>query len=266
MALQSPFGVNQFYTDTGVVAAAYLLYAFESGTTTPKTTYQDQGEIATNAHPIVLTASGRCSLWLASGEYTFDLRTPGGASVSGWPIDDISGLVVSSSGSFLPLSGGTLTGALTLAANASASLHPVALQQMTAAVAASAASDAGLLATAIATEVTNRNTAISTAVGAIIAGTIASPGTVTLTDGTQTLILKWGTTGSLGLDTANNVITFAAPFPTNCFAVIGSASSANGINIGDSNYGMGFHTFSVTGFRVDNDSAAGTATWFAIGN
>lgn len=264
MALQSPFGVNQFYTDTGVPAALYLLYAFESGTTTPKDTFQDQGEIASNAHPIVLSAAGRCSLWLDPGEYTFVLRTPGGATV--WTLDDISGLVVSSSGSFLPLSGGTLTGALTLAANASASLHPVALQQMTAAIAASAASDAGLLAAAIAAEVTARNTAISTAVAAIISGTIASPGTVTLTDGTQTLIVKWGTTASLTGDTANNVITFAAAFPTNCFAVIGSPSSANGINVGGTNYAMSFHTFSTTGFRVDNDALSGTATWIAIGN
>jgi hypothetical protein len=264
MALQSPFGVNQFYTDTGVMAAAYLLYAFESGTTTPKATFQDQGEIASNAHPIVLSAAGRCSLWLGTGEYTFVLKTPGGATV--WTLDDISGLVVSSSGSFLPLSGGTLTGALTLAANASASLHPVALQQMTAAIAASAVSDAGLLAAAIATEVTNRNTAISTAVGAIISGTIASPGSVTLTDGTQTLIVKWGTTGSLTIDTANNVITFATAFPTNCFAVIGSASSANGISFSAANYSMSFHTFSTTGFRVDNDATTGTATWIAIGN
>ena len=264
MALQSPFGANQFLTDTGVIAAGYLLFAFESGTTTPKATFQDQGEIASNAHPIVLNSAGKCSLWLGTGEYTFSLRTPGGATV--WTLDDIAGHTVAGSGSFLPLSGGTLTGALTLAANATANLHPVTLQQMTASLAGVSSAYVTPLATAIATEVTNRNTAITNAISAILSNVVMSnPGSFTLTIAGTAIIVKWGTTGTFGTDSADNDVFFLVPFPTNCLVVVACPSTDNGVGVASAGQSSA-HSRTVTGFQINNEGTASTFSWIAIGN
>lgn len=137
MALQSPFGTNQFLTDTGEVAALYLLYPYITGTTTAKATYTDQAGASPNAHPIVLGADGRCQLWLGTGEYDFVLKTPGGATVETWT--DIAGLEVASATPYVPVAGlVTMTGLLTLSGNATANLNPTPLQQVTSLIAAAA--------------------------------------------------------------------------------------------------------------------------------
>ena len=83
---------NQFF-NAGAPAAGFKLYTYESGTTTPKTTYTDQAGTIPNTNPITLDADGMCELWLGSGEYTLALYTgligSGGALVKTW--DDVSG-------------------------------------------------------------------------------------------------------------------------------------------------------------------------------
>jgi hypothetical protein len=93
--------------------------------------------------------------------------------------------------------------------------------------------------------------------------TQAATGTMTLPSG---IIMKWGTTGSIAQDTANVAVSFASPFPNNCFMVTGTPSSALGASGSTSKYGLSIHTFTTTGFIVDNDANASTLTWFAIGN
>lgn len=92
MANLAPAFDTQFF-DGQTVAAGYKLYTYESGTTTPKTTYSDQAGSVPNTNPITLDADGRCSLWLGSGEYTFALYTraigDGGALVKTW--NDVGG-------------------------------------------------------------------------------------------------------------------------------------------------------------------------------
>lgn len=76
------------FIDAGEPAAGYKLYTYETGTTTPKTTYSDQAGAIPNTNPVTLDAEGRCSLWLGAGEYTFMLYThaigDGGALVKTW--------------------------------------------------------------------------------------------------------------------------------------------------------------------------------------
>ena len=80
----------KFFDNSGNPAAAYLLYTYAAGTTTPATTWQDQGQATANTNPIELDANGECLLWLTSGqEYKFVLKTAAGATIR--TTDDISG-------------------------------------------------------------------------------------------------------------------------------------------------------------------------------
>lgn len=87
MANLAPAFDTQFF-DGQTVAAGYKLYTYETGTTTPKTTYSDQAGAIPNTNPITLDADGRCSLWLGDGEYAFALYTreigDGGSLVKTW--------------------------------------------------------------------------------------------------------------------------------------------------------------------------------------
>lgn len=135
MAQLSPFFAPQFLTDSGDLAAGFLLYTYDSGTTTPRVTYTDQAGTVNNTNPITLDAAGRCALWLdATGEYSFELRTPGNALVKRW--DDVGGVPAPGSVAFLPLAGNaTMTGRFDLAGSATSGLQPTPLQQVQALIA-----------------------------------------------------------------------------------------------------------------------------------
>ena len=80
------------------------------------------------------------------------------------------------------------------------------------------------------------------------------------------LILQWGTTSLLAGDSPGNAVSFPITFPTACFFVVGSASTNNSAGSGAAErYSIGLHDWNTTGFTVENDSYATTATWFAIG-
>lgn len=64
----------QFFTNSGAPAALHLLYTFDNGTSTPKTTYADAGGITPNSNPITLNSAGRSTFWLGAGSYSFELR------------------------------------------------------------------------------------------------------------------------------------------------------------------------------------------------
>jgi hypothetical protein len=67
------------------------LYVYEAGTTTPVTTYADQGGVTPNAHPVVADSSGAFGdAFLPAGEYKIDLTTSGGTSLPGYPADDVA--------------------------------------------------------------------------------------------------------------------------------------------------------------------------------
>lgn len=129
MATNAPFFNPQFVDNAGLLAAAHLLYTYDSGTSTPKASYTDQAGLVANANPIVLDAAGRCTLWLGSGEYSFELRTPGGALVKRW--DDVAGVPVPGSSDYVPIAGGvTMTGLFELSGDAQSALQPTTLQQV----------------------------------------------------------------------------------------------------------------------------------------
>lgn len=63
-----PNGEQQFFDLTGAPLAGGLVHTYVPGTTTPKTTWVDQGETTANTNPIVLDSLGRCVIW-GSGTY-----------------------------------------------------------------------------------------------------------------------------------------------------------------------------------------------------
>lgn len=78
-----------FFDDNGDPASGWLLYTYQPGTSTAKTTYQDSSAVTPHANPIVLDARGEAEIWL-DGQYKFVLKTAAG--VEKWSSDDIGGV------------------------------------------------------------------------------------------------------------------------------------------------------------------------------
>lgn len=63
------------YTDNnGDPLAGGKIYFYESGTTTPKDTYTDQGAGTANANPVILDSAGRGAIWI-DGSYKIVVKT-----------------------------------------------------------------------------------------------------------------------------------------------------------------------------------------------
>ena len=88
------FFALQFFDDAGDPVAGGSLYTYANGTTTPQTTWSDEAATVPNANPIILDAAGRCKAFLGTSEYTFTLKTSGGALVKTW--DNVAGVANSS--------------------------------------------------------------------------------------------------------------------------------------------------------------------------
>jgi hypothetical protein len=78
-----------FRNNLGLPAAGCKLYTFEAGTSTPKPCFQDPAGLTPHENPITLDAKGECLAYF-DGAYKIDLRTPFGAQVTGYPVDDFS--------------------------------------------------------------------------------------------------------------------------------------------------------------------------------
>lgn len=77
------------FTTAGVPLAGGLLYTYEQGTTTPKTTYSDSALSVANTNPIVLDANGEANVYL-SGYYKMVLKTSAGVTL--WTLDNVAGI------------------------------------------------------------------------------------------------------------------------------------------------------------------------------
>jgi hypothetical protein len=112
-------------------AALYLLYTYESGTTTPKDTFSDAAGEVPNTNPIELDAEGRCIMYLGTGAYTLALHDPDDAPVDGQQWDDVVGVPAPSDDQFVPIEGDVdMTGQFRLSGDATEDLNPVPLQQL----------------------------------------------------------------------------------------------------------------------------------------
>ena len=107
-----PQPLMRFYTNAGLPAAGCKLYTYEAGTTTPKEAFTDPAGLVPHENPITLNANGEALVYW-DGNYRLDLRTPLGAQIAGFPVDNfqtqngqIEGLVLNLAGS----NGATLIG------------------------------------------------------------------------------------------------------------------------------------------------------------
>ncbi len=90
---QAPF--QRFFTTDIKTLPASLLYFYENGTTTPKTTYRDPFKNNAHANPVVAGTHGAAAdsfppIFL-DGTYTVLLKSAAGVTQSGWPVDNVGG-------------------------------------------------------------------------------------------------------------------------------------------------------------------------------
>lgn len=80
--------VTIHHPDTGLPLSLGKVYAYASGTTTPKATYADEGKQTQNAHPVVLNGAGQGDIYL-EGEYKIVVKDSDDAQIYEWdPVSD----------------------------------------------------------------------------------------------------------------------------------------------------------------------------------
>lgn len=75
----------------GDAVSGAKLYVYEAGTTTPVTTYSDAALTSANSSPVVANSAGKFnSVYVADGNYKVDIQDADGASLPGYPEDNIN--------------------------------------------------------------------------------------------------------------------------------------------------------------------------------
>jgi|GEM_PF-4881932 len=72
-------GLEQVFTNLGIVGSGYKLYFYQTGTTTPKTTYSNEALTIANTNPVILDAAGRPDVGIWGSDpalYRMVLGTP----------------------------------------------------------------------------------------------------------------------------------------------------------------------------------------------
>ena len=91
MASLAPVARFQALDSNGDALPGALLYTYESGGSTPLSTYTSQTALVANANPVVCDAGGFADVWLATGsQYRFTLKSSTSTAVWG-PIDNLIG-------------------------------------------------------------------------------------------------------------------------------------------------------------------------------
>lgn len=86
--LQAAMAVRGLDTNADSVSGA-LLYVFEAGTTTAVDTFTTVSGVTQNAHPVVSDSAGAFGgIFVTAGSYKIELRTPGGVTLPGYPVDN----------------------------------------------------------------------------------------------------------------------------------------------------------------------------------
>lgn len=83
---------RQFFDSNGDPLNGGKLYTYEAGTTTNKTTYQDDAGASSHANPIILDSAGRVTaeVWGTTGAYKLKLDNSSDSNI--WTRDDIVGV------------------------------------------------------------------------------------------------------------------------------------------------------------------------------
>lgn len=228
----------QFFTTGGLPLNAGLLYQYIAGGTTPQATYTTSAGSVQNANPIVLGADGRPpnEIWLVNGSaYRFDLYDSASNLIATY--DNIQGIEPSISGTYLPTSGGTMTGNIAMGGN-----------KVTGLAAASAAGDA--------VRYEQSPAAILTAKGSIISASGANtPAVVAVGSDGRALVAN--SNNANGVNWANPALR---GYLNNC--VLFTAGGSGTMNI---NQGVAVDSTFVSAMVLSNSINKTTSAW-AVGN
>lgn len=80
---------QRFFDAQGVPLAFGKVWTYDAGTTVPRPTFADAGEVTANTNPVVLDANGEATIYWR-GTYKVNLTTSADVQVPGWPEDNVS--------------------------------------------------------------------------------------------------------------------------------------------------------------------------------
>jgi hypothetical protein len=114
-AILSPVAKMQFFKADGEPLVGGLLYTYDAGTTTPKTTYVDSGGVQQNTNPVVLNSRGECNLWLDPGG-AYKLALYDALSTLIWTVDNVvsAGTLSQQNANNVNITGGVIGAGVTL--------------------------------------------------------------------------------------------------------------------------------------------------------
>jgi len=92
----APYAFPQYFDNDGDPLDGGLLYTYLAGTSTLATTYSDADLLVAHTNPIVLTAGGRCKIYLANLNYKFILQDANGVVIDS--TDPVTSVGLSTSG------------------------------------------------------------------------------------------------------------------------------------------------------------------------
>ena len=90
MAELAPLPRYRFEDNNGEPLDGGLLYTYEAGTSTPRTTYKDVAGVEPNTNPVVLDSAGRAQVRIVSGSYKFVLKDANDVTI--WTEDNVQSI------------------------------------------------------------------------------------------------------------------------------------------------------------------------------
>ena len=175
MAVLLPEGKQSFATATGAPLVGGKVFTYDSGTSTPRTTWSDANQTAPNANPVVLDGRGEASIYW-NGSYKVVLTDAAGVTI--WTADPVTSTVgaivattITASGAVTFSSTLAVTGAATFAAGVTVAGMLSATGQLTVATLATVTGATATVGTPMLT-LANSNAAGITAIDMTVARTL----------------------------------------------------------------------------------------------
>lgn len=102
MTVRFTMPIAQWVNSLGVPLAGGKLYFYATGTSTPLATYSDSVLSVPNDNPVVADSTGVWDdIYLTAADYKVNLTTSAGVQIAGFPVDPVSGVIASTSSTFL---------------------------------------------------------------------------------------------------------------------------------------------------------------------
>lgn len=127
MTTLTPTPKQQFLDANGNPLSGGKVYTYAAGTTTPLTTYTDEGGSTPNTNPVILDSRGEAAIWLGVASYKLKLTTA--TDVEIWTVDNIVSASVQALADLSESGGSALVGYLPAGTGAVATTVQAKLRQ-----------------------------------------------------------------------------------------------------------------------------------------